>query len=73
MPTLDGIRFHSFVREFTDARDVPFIFMSGHDDVQIRGLAEKSSNDYFLRKPTPIEDILALVDKVIRTPTGGDS
>ena len=39
MPTLDGVRFHSFVRAFTDARDIPFIFISGHDDAHLRGLA----------------------------------
>ena len=36
MPTLDGVRFHSFVREFTDAKDVPFIFISGYDDEHTR-------------------------------------
>ena len=71
MPTLDGVRFHSFVREFTDAKDVPFIFISGYDDEHTRGLASESPNDYFLGKTTPIEDILALIDKVKRTPTKG--
>src|SRR5271169_6797303 len=66
MPTLDGVRFHSFVREFTDAKDVPFIFISAYDDERLRALAAESTNDYFLRKPVPVEDILALIDKVIR-------
>jgi DNA-binding response OmpR family regulator len=65
MPTLDGVRFHSFVRAFTDARDIPFIFISGHDDKHLRDLAAESPNDYFLRKPAPIEEILALIEKVI--------
>jgi len=73
MPTLDGIRFHAFVREFTDARDVPFIFISGYDDEHTRGLAAESPNDYFVGKTTPIEDILALIEKIKRTPTGGKS
>jgi two-component system OmpR family response regulator len=72
MPTLDGIRFHSFVREFTDAREVPFIFISAYDDEHLRNLAVKSANDYFLQKPIPVEDILALIDKVIRTSTKGN-
>jgi CheY-like chemotaxis protein len=71
MPTLDGVRFHSFVRRFTDARDVPFIFISGYDDEHLRKLAAESPNDYFLRKPAAVEDILTLIDKVSRTPTGG--
>ena len=73
MPTLDGVRFHSYVRGFTDARDVPFIFISGHDDKHLRGLAANSPNDYFLRKPVPVEEILALIEKVIRTSTEGNS
>ena len=73
MPTLDGVRFHSFVREFTDAKDVPFIFISGYDDEHTRGLAADSPNDYFVGKTTPIEEILALIEKVKRTPAGGKS
>jgi len=73
MPTLDGVRFHSFVREFTDAKDVPFIFISGYDDEHTRGLASQSPNDYFLGKTTPIEEILALIEKLKRTSAGGNS
>ncbi|HXX65242.1 MAG TPA: response regulator [Bacteroidota bacterium] len=71
MPTLDGVRFHSFVREFTDAKDVPFIFVSGYDDPHTRGLAAESPNDYFLGKTTPVEEILALIDKLKRTSSKG--
>jgi two-component system chemotaxis response regulator CheY len=73
MPTLDGVRFHSFVREFTDAKDVPFIFISGYDDEHTRGLAAESPNDYFLGKTTPIEEILALIEKATRTSTKGST
>ncbi len=73
MPTLDGVRFHSFVREFTDAKDVPFIFISGYDDEHTRGLAADSPNDYFLGKTTPIEDIIALIDQVKRGKAKGSS
>ncbi len=72
MPTLDGIRFHSFVREFTDVRDVPFIFISAHDDEHLRNLAVTSGNDYFLRKPVAVEEILAMIKKVTGTPAPGD-
>jgi DNA-binding response OmpR family regulator len=70
MPTLDGVRFHSFVREFTDAKDVPFIFISAYDDERLRNLAAESPNDYFLRKPAPIEEILALIERATHTSTG---
>ncbi len=67
MPTLDGARFHTFVREYTDSREVPFIFISAYDDEHLRDLASKSPIDFFLRKPTPIEDILAMIEKALRT------
>ena len=73
MPTLDGIRFHSFVREYTDSRDVPFIFISAYDDEHLRALAADSPIDFFLRKPTPVEDILAMIDKALRSSTREDS
>ena len=68
MPTLDGIRFHTFVREYTDARDVPFIFISGYPSDYLQKLVENSSRDFFLRKPTPIQDILALIERALKTP-----
>jgi len=68
MPTLDGIRFHSYVREFTDARDTPFIFISAYDDQHLRNLMIDSANDYFLRKPVPVEAILSLIETVLRPP-----
>lgn len=64
MPTLDGVRFHSYVREFTDARDVPFIFISGYDDEHTRNLVVDSSIDYFFSKTTPVETIVELLKKL---------
>lgn len=65
MPTLDGARFHSYVREFTANSDVPFIFMSGLTDVA-QMLDMDPSRDYFLSKGSAAEDILRLVDQVSR-------
>ncbi|MBP1656800.1 MAG: response regulator containing a CheY-like receiver domain and an DNA-binding domain [Bacteroidetes bacterium] len=62
MPTLDGVRFHDYVREFTDAQDVPFIFMSGYDDEQTRNLVVDPAIDFFFSKTTPVEKILALIE-----------
>jgi DNA-binding response OmpR family regulator len=71
MPTLDGVRFHSYVREFTDAKEVPFIFISGYDDQHTRGLAQNSPRDFFLSKTTPVEEVIALVEKLKNTPPSG--
>ncbi|MGA9117449.1 MAG: response regulator [Bacteroidota bacterium] len=64
MPTLDGIRFHSYVREFLDTADVPFIFVSGYDDEYTRGLVQDAGRDFFFSKTTPIEQIIALIEEL---------
>ena len=61
MPTLNGVRFHSYVRDFTDSHDVPFIFMSGYDDEQTRNLVVDPKVDFFFSKTTPIEQVLAFI------------
>lgn len=62
MPTLNGVRFHSYVRDFTDAHDVPFIFMSGHDDETTRNLVVNPELDFFFSKSTPIEKVIAFIE-----------
>jgi DNA-binding response OmpR family regulator len=64
MPTLDGVRFHDYVREFTDAQDIPFIFMSGFDDEHTRSLVVDPAIDYFLSKTTPVEKVLDLIESL---------
>lgn len=64
MPTLDGVRFHSYVREFMDAADLPFIFMSGYDDQHTRNLVLDSSRDYFFSKTTPLERVIELIERL---------
>lgn len=62
MPTLDGVRLHSFVREVTEARATPFVFISGVDDSQ--SYVIDSNVDYFVSKKDPIQGIVALVSKL---------
>lgn len=64
MPTLDGVRFHSYVREFTDLGDVPFIFISGYDDEYTRNVVVDSSRDFFFNKTTSVETIVELIEKL---------
>jgi len=64
MPTLDGVRFHSYVRDFTDAHDVPFIFISGYDDEHTRNLVVDSKVDFFFSKTTPVERILTFIESL---------
>ena len=67
MPTLNGVRFHSYVRDFTDSSDVPFIFMSGYDDESTRNLVVNPERDFFFSKTTPIDKVLNLIDSLRRT------
>ncbi len=64
MPTLDGLRFHSYVREFLGQKDIPFIFMSGYDDSFSREALEDSNVDFFLSKGSPIGDIVATLENI---------
>jgi len=64
MPTLDGVRFHDYVREFTDVPDIPFIFMSGYDDEHTKNLVIDPAIDFFLSKTAPIERVLALIENL---------
>jgi CheY-like chemotaxis protein len=64
MPTLDGLRFHSYVREFLGQRDIPFIFMSGYDDSYSREALKDSSVDFFLSKGSPISEIVATLETI---------
>ncbi len=61
MPTLNGVRFHSYVRDFTDSSDVPFIFMSGYDDEQTQSLIVDPKLDFFFSKTTPVDQLLAFI------------
>jgi DNA-binding response OmpR family regulator len=67
MPVLDGMRFHSYVREFSQSADVPFIFVSGYDDEQTRNVIEDPKKDFFFHKTAPFEHIITLIDKLKRS------
>ncbi len=67
MPTLDGARFHSYVREFSQNADIPFIFISGYDDERTRSLVVDPDKDFFFSKTTPVDTILRLLESLERT------
>jgi CheY-like chemotaxis protein len=64
MPTLDGSRFHSYVREFTEANDIPFIFISGFDDEHTRRVVVDSRIDFFVSKTAPVESLVRLIKSI---------
>ena len=64
MPTLDGSRFHSYIREFTDYSDIPFIFISGFDDEHTKKVVVDSKIDFFVSKTAPVNTIIKLIEQV---------
>ncbi len=66
MPTLDGVWFQSYVREFSTIPDVPFIFISGSDDDHTRNLIVNPSLDYFLSKGLPPEKLVAQIEGFVK-------
>jgi CheY-like chemotaxis protein len=64
MPTLDGNRFHSYVREFLGATDVPFIFYSGYRSEETEHIVNNSDLDFFMSKSSPVEEIVGLIEKI---------
>ena len=64
MPTLDGSRFHSYVREFTDFSNIPFIFISGFDDEHTKKVVVDSKIDFFVSKTAPVDTIIKLIEQI---------
>ena len=73
MPTLDGERFHSYVRDLSSASDVPFIFLTGYDDESVRKLIVDPARDFYFSKTTPLETILACIENLQRQKKNGGS
>jgi DNA-binding response OmpR family regulator len=67
MPTLDGVWFHSYVREFSNLPDVPFIFISGNDKSLLSELVIQPDKDLSLSKALGPE---ALVNRIEMFVTG---
>lgn len=64
MPTLDGNRFHSYVREFLGDNKVPFIFYSGYNADQTDKSDFDPNVDFFLSKSGPIDEIVSLIENI---------
>lgn len=64
MPTLDGVRFHSYVREFAEHSTVPFIFISGHEGGEIADVVTDPAKDFFFSKTTPVAAILKFIESM---------
>ncbi len=64
MPTLDGCRFHDYVRELISDESTPFIFVSGVEMDGARTVVVDPQKDFFVSKLAPVQEILALIEHV---------
>jgi DNA-binding response OmpR family regulator len=67
MPTLDGVWFHSYVREFSDTPDTPFVFISCRDNEYTRDLAANRSVDLSLSKMLGPEELVEQIEHFAKT------
>jgi len=65
MPGLDGPGFLSFFRQDNVRR--PFIMLSGKSTDTEFSAISRNPNDYFLTKQSSLDEIIALIQKVIKT------
>jgi CheY-like chemotaxis protein len=60
MPEMNGVEFHTRLRERPDHRNTPFIFLTGVDDLTDVRAACKTDADLLLQKPFPIDKLLKM-------------
>jgi signal transduction histidine kinase len=58
MPRMDGFELYRAVKEITEWRPIPFIFLTAHSDADRRRHGKEIGSDDFLTKPISQEDLL---------------
>ena len=54
MPLMDGLKLHAKVREISDYKTIPFLFISGYSDQNTLAALPKTKNDGFIQKTQPL-------------------
>lgn len=65
MPEMNGIEFCREVRSTPNGTFVPFLFLSGRDDVEDRIQGHSSGADDYIIKPFDIKEVLAKIERQI--------
>jgi DNA-binding response OmpR family regulator len=68
MPWIDGKTFHRIARCAPPLLEVPFLFLASDPDGQREIEAVMGSGDQCLRKPVPVETLLARIQNTTRSP-----
>lgn len=78
MPIMDGIRFHTKVRQHPDRGRVPFLFVSAFDDQHTLDAVKDPRMEGFLRKARPVSEMKDWIqylttpeDRRAKLPPGG--
>ncbi len=61
MPHMDGFEFYEKVKEISELRSIPFIFLTAHSDTDKRRKSKELGSDDFLTKPIEPEDLLSTI------------
>ncbi|MBI5472994.1 MAG: response regulator [Ignavibacteriae bacterium] len=69
MPHLDGVLFHSYVRDVLYRQDVPFVFVSGHEDPYVMEGIQDPRRDYFVSKKAPLSEFMQTINSAFETCT----
>ncbi len=67
MPGMDGLKFHSLVRDRKEHRNTPFIFLTGVDDLTAIKAASHGDCDLLLQKPFPVDSLLKMFSGQLRS------
>lgn len=73
MPHLDGIKLHAYVRNTEKYCQTKFIFVTGFKDVYANVVILDPALDFFLEKTTSTEDLLKLVNRLLKKDFAGES
>jgi DNA-binding response OmpR family regulator len=65
MPTLDGVWFHSYVREFSNNPDIPFVFISGQDRSSLNDLVIQPDKDLSLSKTLGPDQLISRIEMFV--------
>ncbi len=78
MPVMDGIRFHRMVRDNSQYKELPFLFVSAFDDQHTLDAVKDPRFEGFLRKARPVSEMKEWIhylmtpeDKRPKLPPGG--
>jgi CheY-like chemotaxis protein len=73
MPLMDGIKLHAYVRDTPKHKYTKFIFVSGYKEIYGNIVVLDPVLDFFRDKTTPTEDLLGLVNTLLKKDQAGES